>query len=102
MIIRKVKLAFVGGIDLIYIHIPYPLSVTGLHFHSDQNPQPHTLTHGQNFVFGSATVPQKTLVTIDICFRNTKVSSESFHHVHQDICCLYIFTPAVDVNHAES
>ena len=45
MITRKVKLAFVGGLDLIYIH--KPLSHTGLHSHSPQKPQPHTQIHGQ-------------------------------------------------------
>ena len=47
MITRKVKLAFVGGLDLIYIHKLYTLSHTGLRSHSPQKPQPHASTHGQ-------------------------------------------------------
>ena len=63
MITRKVKLAFVSGLDLIYICKPYPLSHAGLHSHSPQKPQPHTPTHGRNvFYFGRATVSQETLV----------------------------------------
>ena len=62
MITRKIKLAFVGGLDLFYIHKPYPLSHTGLHSHSPQKSQPHTPTHGQNKFFGRATVSQETLV----------------------------------------
>ena len=62
MITRKVKLAFVDGLDLIYIHKSYPLSHTGLHSHSPQKHQPHTPTHGQIFFLGRATVSQKTLV----------------------------------------
>ena len=38
MITREVKLAFIGGLDLIYIHKPYPLSHTGLHSHSLPTP----------------------------------------------------------------
>ena len=59
MITRKVKLAFVGGLDLIYIH--KPLSHTGLHSHSLQKPQPHTQIHGQKKKFGRATVSQEIL-----------------------------------------
>ena len=33
MVTRKVKLAFVGGLDLINIHKPYPLSETGTKEH---------------------------------------------------------------------
>ena len=51
MITGKVKLAFVGGLDLIYIHKPYPLSHTGLHSHSPPKPEPHTPTHGQIIFF---------------------------------------------------
>ena len=58
----KVKLAFVSGLDLIYIHKPYPLSHTGLHSHSPQKPQPHTPTHGQKTFFNRATFSQETLV----------------------------------------
>ena len=50
MITRKVNLAFVSGLDLIYIHKPYSLS--------------HTPTHGQNFFFRTATVSQETLVIL--------------------------------------
>ena len=56
MITGKVKLAFVGGLDLIYIHKPYPLSQTGLHSHSPPKPEPHTPTHGQIIFFGRAPV----------------------------------------------
>ena len=52
MISRKVKLAFVSGLDLIYIPKHYPLSHTGLHSHSPQITQPHTPTLGQN-IFSS-------------------------------------------------
>ena len=38
-------LAFVGGLDLIFIHKPYPMSHTGFHSHSPQKttaPNPNT------------------------------------------------------------
>ena len=51
MISRKVKLAFVGGLDLIYINKPYPLSHTGLQSRSQKENQPHTpTTHGQKML----------------------------------------------------
>ena len=62
MIARKVKLAFVGGLDLIYIHKPYPLSHIGLHSHSPQKTQPHTPTHGLKQFYVWATVSVETLV----------------------------------------
>ena len=62
MITRKVKMAFVGGLDLIYIHEPNPLSQIGLHSHSSQKPQPHTQKNGPKFFFGRVTVSQETLV----------------------------------------
>ena len=40
MITRKVKLAFVSGLVLIYIHKPDPLPYTGLHSHFPQKPSP--------------------------------------------------------------
>ena len=39
MITSEVKLAFVGGLDLIYIHKPLPLTHTGLHSHSPKKDQ---------------------------------------------------------------
>ena len=70
MIIKKVKLAFVGILDLIYIHKPYPFSHTGLHSHSPPPPpkkknQPHTPTHGLTIFFGRATVSLETLVQVN-------------------------------------
>ena len=47
MITRKVKLAFVAGLDLIYIHKAQPLSHTGLH--SPKTPAPHPNTWPKNF-----------------------------------------------------
>ena len=65
MITRNlVKLALVGGLDLMYIHIRNPLSRTGLHTHSPKKPQPHTPTHSQNNFTGTVTVSQETLVLI--------------------------------------
>ena len=64
MITRKVKLAFVSGLDLIYIHKPYPLSHTGLHSHSSQKSQPQTPTRGQNIFFVRGTVSQETPVLV--------------------------------------
>ena len=51
MITRKVKLPLVGGLDLVYIHKPYPLSHTGLHSHCPQKPQPHTPRRDQKHFF---------------------------------------------------
>ena len=62
MITRKVKLAVIGGLDLIYIHKPYPSSCTGLHSHSPQKPKPCTPTHGPNIFFSVECVSQETLV----------------------------------------
>ena len=43
-------LAFVGGVDLVYIHKPYPLSHTGLHSYSPPKPQPqHPKTWPKKF-----------------------------------------------------
>ena len=64
MTTKKVKLAFCGGLDLVYIHKPYPLSHTGLHSHSLQKPQPHTPTYGQKNVFRRAAISQETLVNL--------------------------------------
>ena len=62
MITRKVKLAFVGGLDLIYIHKPYRLPHTGLHAYSPQKTQPHTQHMAKKIFFGRATVFLETLV----------------------------------------
>ena len=63
MIARKVKLAFVGGLDLIYIHKPYPFSHISLHSHSSQKTTaPHPNTRPK-FFFGRATVSVETLVS---------------------------------------
>ena len=56
-------LAFVGGLDLIYIHKPYPLSHTGLLSLSPQKPQPYTPAHGKKLFFSRATVSLEMLVS---------------------------------------
>ena len=62
LITRKVKLAFVGGLDLIYILKPYRLSHTGLHSHSLQKPHPTPQHMAEKNFFGRATVSLETPV----------------------------------------